>query len=552
VAIEPPDESGDGRGRRNVGIVLTILAALLVWLALVAPDQPQFLTLDGFLRIPLELLGLVALALLLPTTPRRIFAVLAGLILALVVVLKVINYGMFMVFDRAFDPIGDVGQLGNITETMRSSIGGTETRLIEIGVVAGIVVIAVISTLAVVQVTRVAARNRRSAARAIAAVGAVWLLCWAIGAELISHTPIASTLSAGLLVDEIHQVQFDIHDEGVFAAEIKHDPFRSTPTSRLLTGLRGKDVLLVFVESYGQVAVQGSSFSPKVDAALAAGDKRLARAGFSSRTGFLTSSTFGGISWLAHSTMQSGLWVDSLLRYHELLSSKRLTLADAFKRAGWRTVDDVPSNDRPWPQGAAFYHWDKIYNRHQVGYRGPTFNYASMPDQYIYAALQRLELGRTHRRPLFAEVDTVSSHEPWKTIPRLTSWGNVGDGSIFNHLADRQKDSFFSDHSRVQAAFGHSIVYAMNTLTSFVQRYGKKNLVLIVLGDHQPWHVVSGPHPTHDVPVSIIAHDPNVLKRIQGWGWSAGLKPSPSAPVWPMSSFRDRFFNAFDAPAATR
>jgi hypothetical protein len=250
--------------------------------------------------------------------------------------------------------------------------------------------------------------------------------------------------------------------------------------------------------------------------------------------------------------MQSGLWVNSLLRYHELLSSDRFTLAAAFKRAGWRTVDDVPSNDRPWPQGAAFYHWNKMYNRHQVGYRGPTFNYASMPDQYIYSALERLELAKAHRRPLFAEIDTVSSHEPWNNIPRMTSWSSVGDGSIFNRLIDRQRDGFFSDQSRVQAAYGHSIVYALNALTSFVQRYGHKNLVLIVLGDHQPWHVVSGPHPNHDVPVSIIAHDPSVLKRIGGWGWGPGLKPTPNAPVWPMSAFRDRFLGAFDSRAPAR
>ena len=34
-----------------------------------------------------------------------------------------------------------------------------------------------------------------------------------------------------------------------------------------------------------------------------------------------------------------------------------------------------------------------------------------MPDQYVYLALQRLELGKADRRPLFAEVDLVSSHD---------------------------------------------------------------------------------------------------------------------------------------------
>ncbi len=46
------------------------------------------------------------------------------------------------------------------------------------------------------------------------------------------------------------------------------DPEAAVPASDLLTGLRGKDVIIVFVESYGQVAVQGTSFSPGVDAVL--------------------------------------------------------------------------------------------------------------------------------------------------------------------------------------------------------------------------------------------------------------------------------------------
>jgi hypothetical protein len=478
-------------------------------------------------------------------------AVVAALLLTLVVVLKGINYEIFKTFDRPFDPLGDTSQLGNGLETLRSLVGRTETHVIEIGVVVGVVVLTVALVLSMLRLTRVAADNQRWALRAVTGVGALWALCWVFGAQLISHTPIASTLSAGLLVDEVHAVQADIHDRAVFAKEISHDSFRNTPTKRLLTALRGKDVLLVFVEAYGQLAVQGASFSPEVDAALAEGNKRLASAGFSSRSGFLTSATFGGISWLAHSSLQSGLWVDSQLRYDQLMGDNRFTLADAFKRAGWRTVDDIPSNNQAWPQGAKFYHWDKIYDRYQVGYRGPTFTYASMPDQYIFSALDRLELGKPHKQPLFAEVDTVSSHMPWNRIPEEIGWNQVGNGSIYRRIPEiHETGAFWSNPPRVQAAYGTSIVYALNTLTSFVQKYGKKNLVMIVLGDHQPLPVVSGLHPNHDVPISIIAHDPNVLKRISGWGWGPGLKPRPDAPVWRMSAFRDRFLTAFDTPPA--
>ena len=551
---DPPQKPGrlPRRVHTIVAAVLTIFAALIVWVVLVAPDQPQYLTLNGFLRLPLEGLVFVALAVVLPPRGRRILAVTLGVALTLVVTLKVINYEVFKTFNRPFDPIGDTSQLGNGLETLRSLVGRTETQLIEVGAVVGIVVLVVLLTFAMLRLTKVAAANRALSLRVVASLGAVWALCWAFGAQLISHTPIASTLSAGLIVDQVHALQADIHDRGVFAKQINNDAFRNTPTDQLLTGLRGKDVLLVFVEAYGQQAVQGASFSPEVDAALTQGDKRLQSAGFSARSGFLDSATYGGISWLAHSSLQSGLWVDSQLRYNQLISQKRFTLAQAFKQAGWRTVDDVPSNDRAWPQGEKYYHYDKIYNRYQVGYHGPTFTYASMPDQYIFSALQRLELGKPHRKPLFAEVDTVSSHMPWNKIPHPIGWKQVGNGSIYNKIPMiHETGAFWSNSARVKAAYGTSIVYSMNTLTSFVQHYGDKNLVLIVLGDHQPLPIVSGHNSNHDVPISIIAHDPKVLEQIGSWGWNPGLQPKPTAPVWPMNAFRNRFLTAFDSKAAT-
>jgi hypothetical protein len=104
----------------------------------------------------------------------------------------------------------------------------------------------------------------------------------------------------------------------------------------------------------------------------------------------------------------------------------------------------------------------------------------------------------------------------------------------------------------VRAAYGQSIEYTLNTLVSFVQHYGDPNLVLVVLGDHQPWTIVSGQQPSHEVPISVIAKDPAVLNRISGWGWNDGLRPSPQAPVWPMSAFRDRFLSAFNSAPVTR
>ena len=553
VATSAGPAGGRQRARTNTAVVLTVGAAALVWVVLVAPDQPRYFNLSGFLRIPLEGLVVIAVALFLPAVPRRIMAVIAGLALALVVVLKVLDFGFFTTFNRPFDPIGDTSSVGIGVTTLRELFGRTEADLIIVGIGAGVVVLVVILVLSMLRLITVAADNRRPALRAIGGVGAVWALCWVFGAQLISHTPIASALAAGVVVDGVKAVQADIHDQSVFAGEIQHDGLRDTPTNQLLTGLRGKDVLLVFVEAYGQQAVQGRSFSPPVDAALSTGDKQLASAGFAARSGFLTSSTYGGISWLAHSTLQSGVWVDSQRRYDQLMTTNRFTLSDAFKRAGWRTVDDVPSNDYHWDQGTSYYHYDKLYDRRNVGYRGPTFTYASMPDQYTYAALQRLELSTAKRPPLFAEVDTVSSHMPWNRIPEQIPWNKVGNGSVFNRVPSHDETgAFWSTPPRVQAAYGRSIVYSLNTLISFVKHLDDKKLVMVMVGDHQPLPIVSGHDSNHDVPISIIAHDPKVLKQIESWGWGSGLQPKSNAPVWPMSAFRNRFLGAFDSKPASR
>ncbi len=310
---------------------------------------------------------------------------------------------------------------------------------------------------------------------------------------------------------------------------------------------------MVFVESYGRVAVQDSAISASVDASVRADTAALGQAGFAARSGFLTSPTFGGGSWLAHSTLQSGLWIDNQQRYNELVAGDRFTLSDAFKRSGWRTVGDIPANTQDWPQGSSFYHYDTIYDSRNVGYAGPKFSYATMPDQYILSAFNRLELAKPHQ-PVMAEIDLVSSHTPWTPLPKLVPWSQIGDGSIYDSQPSKGKSPalLWQHASAVRASYGRSVQYSMASLVSFVQNAHDNNLVLVVLGDHQPSTTVSGNGASHDVPISIISHDPTVLDQISSWNWQSGLLPDRSAPVWSMDSFRDRFLSAYGPSSSSR
>ncbi|MFC4783373.1 CDP-alcohol phosphatidyltransferase family protein [Nocardioides sp. MAHUQ-72] len=533
--------------RPVVSKAATVLAGLVVWLALVLPNEATRLTPAAFVRIPLEGLVVLGLALVLAPWARRTTALVAGVTLAALVLVKALDMGFHAVLDRPFDPLADWTYLGPGYGVLGDSVGRAGAQATAAAVVLAVVAVLVLVPWAVLRSTSVVAAHRDRSARALVVLGVTWVLCAVAGVQVAPGGPVASTSAAALAVDEVGRVRADLHDRQVFAADIGSDRFRSTPGDRLLTGLRGKDVLLVFVESYGRVAVQDSSFSPGVDRVLDAGTRRLARAGFSARSAFLTSPTFGAASWLAHSSLQSGLWVDSQQRYDQLLSSDRLTLTSAFERAGWRTVSDVPADTRDWPEGARFYGYDAMYDARNVGYAGPSFSYASMPDQYTLAAFRRRELAPAGRRPVMAEIDLVSSHHPWTPLPHPVPWQEVGDGSVFDGMPERgaPPEEVFRDPEAVRAAYGRSIEYSLGTLVSWVRAHPDPDLVLVVLGDHQPHSYVTGPDPGHDVPVSVVAHDPAVLERISGWGWQDGLRPHPDAPVWPMDGFRDRFLEAY-------
>jgi Sulfatase len=284
-----------------------------------------------------------------------------------------------------------------------------------------------------------------------------------------------------------------------------------------------------------------------VDPVLDQGTALLSSAGFASRSGWLTSPTFGGGSWLAHSTFESGLWINNEQRYRNLVSSERLTMTRAFRDAGWRTVSVMPGATRAWPEGQ-FYGYDQVWDSRTLGYQGPKFSWAPMPDQYTLKQLNTIEYGKANRRPLMIEMPLVSSHTPWAPIPSyLPDWNQVGDGSIYQSMvANGQKPkALWAEPKNVRPEYGKSIRYSVTSLVNWIRLYGDDNLVMVFLGDHQPSPIAAGANASHDVPISIVAKDPAVLDRIAGWGWADGLRPASATPVWPMSQFRDRFFAAF-------
>jgi hypothetical protein len=528
------------------GWVLTVLAVLFVLVALVAPDSYGQLHAASFVRIPLEALVAVALLLVLPPAPRRVVAAVLGVVLGLLTILKVVDIGFTAALARPFNLVLDWILLGDATGVVADSIGRPGAIVAVVGACLLVIAILALMTLAVLRLTTLVARHHTATISTVALLTVAWIACAAFGAQLVGGVPVASRADASLVYNRTQQIRTGLHDQAAFRAEAAIDPFQRTPGTQLFTGLRGKDVLITFVESYGRYAVEDPTYAPPVDAQLDAETKQLDAAGFGSRSAYLSSSTVGGASWLAHSTLLSGLYINNQQRYRSLVASNRLTLTSAFKKAGWKTVSVEPAIDAAWPEGK-FFGYEQDYDERNLGYQGSRFSYATMPDQYTYSVFQNKERQPGHA-PVFAEITTVSSHSPWTPIPKMVDWDKVGNGSIFDDPANQEggpPGSIIGDPNKLRASYIKSIQYSLDALTSYVENYAGKNLVLVFLGDHQPAPVVTGANASRDVPITIVAKDPAVLDRISSWNWTPGLRPAPNAPVARMDTFRNQFITAF-------
>jgi hypothetical protein len=519
------------------------LAAVVLVFLFLAPDDVRHLSPAAFLRVPADLIVATALILVLPPKGRRVAVAVVGGLLGVLAILKILSLGFSTVLDRAFDPVSDWSFLGSGATYLRLSSGRTAEVLAIIGAIllgAGIVVAAVFGFRGI---TRVAIAHRRPTSFVLGGLAVGWVILALTGAQVVTAVPVAAHDG----YDRAYQVASGIQAQREFAAAIKTDPFGDVPPDRLLTGLRGKDVVIAIVESYGRIALQRPEISSQVDPILADGTARLARAGYAARSGFLTSPTVGGGSWLADSTMLSGLWVDNQQRFRTLTTSDRLTLTSAFVKSGGRAVAVMPATVADFPE-AKFFGYNQVYASKDLAYKGPLYAFAMMPDQYTLSQFQRSERDPANRAPVMAVIPLISSHAPWEPVPTLRDWDKVGDGSTFEAKpgsGDSADIVIHRDPARLRADYGTAIAYTLDTLLSYVETYGDDDLVLVFFGDHQPAPAVTGPDAGHDVPITIVARDQKVIDRTASWGWTPGLRPADDAPVWRMDQFRDRFLTAF-------
>ncbi|MGW3115682.1 sulfatase [Streptomyces sp. NPDC001107] len=529
-----------------VHVGTTVLAAALVFVVLLVPNRLDWITVQSFFRLPVEAIFLAAALLALPARGRRITAVVLGAFVGLSGVLKCLDMGFRQTLARPFDLVFDWVLLSDGADWVKDSFGRSGEVLAVVGVIVLVIAVLTLSALAMVRLANMLARHRPVAVRSTLVLGVVWIICFTLGVQFGGVT-VATKGYAEYLANRVQYVRDGLGDADVFKKQMAVDAYAKTPPDQLLTGLRGKDVMFTFIESYGRVAIDDPTMGPEVDATLKAGDARLKAAGFAARSGWLRSPVTGAGSWLAHSTFLSGLWIKNQQRYRTLTTSDRATLTSYFQKTGaWRTVGIVPGVRKAWPEGK-YFGLDHIYDSTHLGYQGPYFSWTPVPDQFSLEAFQKLEHSRKNRDPIMAEIILASSHNPWSPIAHMIDWKDLGDGKVFYKIKKEGTNptEVWKSASRVRTEYRKAIQYSLDSLTEWMQRYGDDKTVLVFLGDHQPVPTVTGGTSNRDVPVTIVARDPKVLDRVSNWGWTDGIKPADNAPEWTMNKFRDRFMTAY-------
>jgi len=316
----------------------------------------------------------------------------------------------------------------------------------------------------------------------------------------------------------------------------------SPPIESTFERVRGADVFLVFVESYGAVTNE-----PAFASRLAAPRQRLeADIRDTHRevaSAYVESPTFGGSSWLAHLSLISGIEVRDPDTNALLMTTPRDTLVKAFKRAGFRTIGLMPGLRQQWPEGR-FYGFDEIYGADRLGYAGPEFGWFAIPDQFSLAKFDILEADKL-TTPRFVFFPTISTHFPFSpTPPYQPHWPRMltarpYDGPEIVH-------AYASEPNWTDFGPGYvdAIAYDLAVLGGYLRQHPDRDLVMILIGDHQPPSAVSGEHASWNVPVHVITSRQDILNRLRAAGFRSGLAPDRQA-VSRMHALQPILLNGF-------
>ncbi len=300
----------------------------------------------------------------------------------------------------------------------------------------------------------------------------------------------------------------------------RYDPFMEVRLAK-----RPSFYFLV-VEAYGQILVTWD-MTASYRALMGRVQARLRAAGYEMRTAYSSAPVHGGRSWLSTSTMQTGILIDQPASYaaFETASHRIPSLVGFFRAQGYHTASLEPGTKerRGLGHDDAYGHEVRV-DAPRLDYVGPEYGFGGIPDRYS------LEMLRTRFLPTLADPRyvfymAVSTHFPWskESVPPFEG------GPDWPPLEGTAEIT-----SELRLWYLRSVEYEWRVLLELLEAERSEEVVIVVLGDHQPRLESNQPgEATFDTPVHVISRDHAFVERFAARGFQPGLyaEPGRAAPL---------------------
>ncbi len=375
------------------------------------------------------------------------------------------------------------------------------------------------------------AMSRRIERRVLAALAVVVIVLFAVGRVYSEsgfyddESALASAFPAPVTQSLLRQTRLLVTEMTGRSGTVLG---QSPPMDVSLANVQGADVLLIFIESYGAVSWEHANLAGPNAQARTNFENDIRETGRDVVSAFVESPTFGGNSWLAHISLLTGLEIRDEDANVLLMRQKRETLISTFARRGYRTLAMMPGLQQSWPEGI-FYGFNAIYDGERLDYKGPPFGWWTIPDQFVAARLDAAEIESRSRAPLFVFFPTTGTHTPFTpTAPYQPDWARMLTPHPYEQDELLHAWSQQPDWMNLGPSYARALAATYRWIGGLLRKRADRDLVLILIGDHQPPALVSGEGATWDVPVHVIANRTTrlaVLDALRSRGFRSGLTP---------------------------
>jgi hypothetical protein len=321
------------------------------------------------------------------------------------------------------------------------------------------------------------------------------------------------------------------------------------PVGTVLNGLKGRDIHLIFLETYGAVLYDQADSKAATLETRNQLEKAIVGSGRQVVSAFYKSPTIGGASDLAHLSVLSGIDLTDSRKHDVLLTTTRPTLLKVFQHEGYDVFGLYHSVAWDWVE-RVFYGFDVYLSGPDLGYKGPAFGFWKIPDQFAVARLEQMYPRTADTRPRLTLFPTISSHFPFHQVPPYQpDWQRLLGPDPFDTQDAALSQAEPVSWEYMKPDYLRTINYVNTWLAGMFKQAEPRETVYVLIGDHQPTGSVSREDTPWDVPVFVVSSDTKLLDGFRAQGFSEGMTPKQRKPLGGLHDLTEVLLRGFGGSA---